>query len=593
MGKNTYVADFETTTKVDDCRVWMWGLYDLNNNKFSYGKDIDNFFDNVSKLPDKSTIYFHNLAFDGEFIFYYLFEKKGFTHTLERKLEDYEFSSLITRMGLFYSINVRINNKTFHFYDSYKIIPLAVSNISEAFDITQLKGEIDYVKERPIGYIADSNEIDYGKNDVEIVGKGLTKVFNQNLNKMTQASNAFWDFKKGLGKKNFERLFPLLNDIDAELRTSYKGGFTYCNPKYQGKTMGKGIVLDVNSLYPSVMYNSFLPYGEPILFEGQYKEDLVYNVYIQMIRCNFELKEGYLPTIQLKNSGFGFLPTDYVTSSDGQDITICMTNVDLELFMAHYNVYNIEYFTGWKFKSSNTIFRSYIDKWASVKEEATITGNEGLRFIAKRMLVSLYGKFGTKRKIQSNIPVYGEYLNKEGKLCGEPGIVKYVEGEEELRDSIYLPVASFVTAYGRQKTISCAQKNYDTFMYADTDSLHLNTSEPPDNIDVDPIKLGYWKLEGNFNKAKFLRAKSYIEIMCITPEKWEKIKLKKQVNWKFNPSENMYEQSHVACAGLPTSCHKYITFENFKDGVKIPGGLKRKRVKGGVVLLPFDFTIKL
>src|SRR5665647_2385095 len=107
MSNNIYVADFETTTKIDDCRVWLWVLYNLNTDKFYHGTDINNFFSNLVKLPTKSKIYFHNLAFDGEFLLYYLFQN-GFTHTLERKLKNMEFSTLITRMGVFYSINLRI-----------------------------------------------------------------------------------------------------------------------------------------------------------------------------------------------------------------------------------------------------------------------------------------------------------------------------------------------------------------------------------------------------------------------------------------------------------------------------------------------------
>lgn len=38
------------------------------------------------------------------------------------------------------------------------------------------------------------------------------------------------------------------------LEVGYRGGFTYCNPKYKEKIVGKGVVLDVNSLYPSILY---------------------------------------------------------------------------------------------------------------------------------------------------------------------------------------------------------------------------------------------------------------------------------------------------------------------------------------------------
>mgnify|MGYP002512467155 CR=1 FL=1 len=53
------------------------------------------------------------------------------------------------------------------------------------------------------------------------------------------------------------------------------------------------MVLDVNSLYPSVMYDSDLPFGTPIFFKGEYIEDEIYPLYTQMIipqRYKFEGK---------------------------------------------------------------------------------------------------------------------------------------------------------------------------------------------------------------------------------------------------------------------------------------------------------------
>lgn len=50
---------------------------------------------------------------------------------------------------------------------------------------------------------------------------------------------------------------------------------------------GKGIVLDVNSLYPSVMHEEKYPFGNPVYFEGKYEEDNIYDLYIQVIRLFF------------------------------------------------------------------------------------------------------------------------------------------------------------------------------------------------------------------------------------------------------------------------------------------------------------------
>ena len=65
----------------------------------------------------------------------------------------------------------------------------------------------------------------------------------------------------------------------------------------------------------------------------------------------------------------------------------------------------------------------------------------------------------------------------------------------EFRPEYYLPVGLFVTAYARKHIISYAQKNYDSFIYCDTDSLHLK--EKSDNIPLDNEKLGYFKIEKN------------------------------------------------------------------------------------------------
>jgi hypothetical protein len=551
----TYVCDFETTTKEDDCRVWAWGSYNIGKDSFIYGKDIKSFFDYIFSLENSTTIFFHNLKFDGEFMFYYLF-RNGFKHSEEQKLYNKEFSSLITFMNVFYAINIMNNNKKYYIYDSLKIMPIAVEQISKAFNLSQFKGEIDYHKDRPIGYEMDKHEIAYLKNDVEIVGKALLYFFDQKLTEITQASNAFNDFNKIIGSKNFTRWFPK-NDYDSEIRQSYRGGFTYVNPKFKNKTIDqKGLVFDVNSLYPSVMYNCNLPYGEPILYRGKYQEDKLYNLYIQMFRCNFELKKDHIPTIQLKNGyNFKFNPTEYVTSSNGDDVTMCMTNVDLELFLKHYDVYNLEYFRGWKFKSTNMIFKEYIDKWIDIKNQATLDKNNGLRTIAKLMLNSLYGKFAINPLVKSKMPTF------DGEL------IHYVNGKETTRNPIYVAVASFITAYARNITISSAQANFNRFIYADTDSLHLVGEDIPLGLEIDNVKLGAWKLEGEFDKAKFLRAKSYIE--------------------------RIDNQLHVTCAGMPKTCHENINFDNFKSGVKVDGKLQQKRVKGGVILKDVEFTIKL
>ena len=91
MGR-AVVADFETTTSQDDCRVWAWGLGDIETETYETdGVDIESFLYYMSS--SEFTCYFHNLAYDGSFIVDWLLRKE-FQHVTERKLKPWQFSTL-------------------------------------------------------------------------------------------------------------------------------------------------------------------------------------------------------------------------------------------------------------------------------------------------------------------------------------------------------------------------------------------------------------------------------------------------------------------------------------------------------------------
>lgn len=553
----TYAADFETTTDIDDCRVWAWAVCEVGNyDNFRYGVTINALMDMCKK--DKSNIlYFHNLKFDGEFILYWLFHN-GFKLNNETKLNTNEFSTLISDTGLFYSIEICFKRTKkeivkVKILDSLKILPFSVEKVAQAFNLPISKLSINYQEKREIGHKLTEEEISYIKNDVEIVARAIEILHKQGLTKMTTGANALEEYKRIISKKLFEKWFPPPL-YDSDIRQAYKGGFTYLNPKYAGKDIKNGIVLDVNSLYPSVMYYSPLPYGEGKYFTGKYINDDNYNLYIQMFSCQFKLKKGYIPTIQLKNN-MSFVPTEYLESSKGEYITLCLTNIDLELFFEHYEVYDIDYISGWKFRSYIGLFKNYIDKWNKIKVQATIEKNGAMRSIAKLMLNSLYGKFALNPKVKSKYP-----------FLGDDDIIHYKIVQEEDRKPIYIPMGVFITSWARYKTITSAQKVYDRFIYADTDSLHLEGEEIPEGLEISDTELGKWKLESRFTKARFIRQKSYIE----------------EIDNKLK----------ITCAGMPESCYKYVTWDNFHKGAEYNGKLKISHTSGGIVLLESPHTLR-
>lgn len=578
-----YIADFETTTLEDDCRVWAAGILELHNHKnITVGTTIEEFMKWCEDQPDNPKIYFHNLKFDSAFIIHWLFSN-GFRYVSSKERESKTFTTVINSKGLFYALEVifymkgkKINKVTF--WDSLKLIPLSVEKIAATFKLPMQKLKIDYDRHNnlPAGSPISSKEKKYLQHDLEIVAYALEYFHSQGLDRMTIGSCALHEYKELIGKKNFRRWFPVLKkDCHNDVAQSYKGGYVYVNPKIAGKTIKRGVVLDKNGMFYWVMRKKLLPWGTPIFYRGQYKEDRMYPLYIQTIRCGFELKPGKLPTVQIKGSMW-FSGTEYLTSSGYRELTLCMTSVDLQLFLDHYDVYNLEYVSGWKFRAAHGMFDSYVDKWNEKKVQARKEENPGLAYVAKCYLTNLYGKFGTSNKLQEKIP----YLSEDD------GAIHYKDSQAQEKDGIYIPVASFITSYARDDMVRSAQKVIDDyesgksnvqFLYCDTDSLHCSSDDfsLPEGLHVDKHELGAWKFETKFRRARFLRCKCYIE------DSTEEV-------YNENPEWKM----KVTVSGMPEECKDQVKFNNFKLGATYTGKKQPKAVKGGVILESIDFTIK-
>jgi hypothetical protein len=545
-----FVADFETTTDPNDCRVWAWGMCHVDDaDNVSMGNNIKSFIDHASKF--NSTIYFHNLKFDGHFIIYWLLTN-GYIHTTERNVTPGTFNTVISDMGKFYAITVRWRNGTnTEFRDSLKKLPMSVRRIAKSFELDEGKGEIDYHAHRPVGHKITAVEADYLRRDVSIVAKAMKEVIDAGMNRLTVASDSLAEYKKLSGDKHFTRLFPVLAEsMDDEIRRAYRGGFTYADNRYKGSLQRSGLVLDVNSLYPSVMMNCVLPYGEP-----EFSEDIVIAssarpLTIFSVTFTAKLKPNHIPCIQIKGTAM-FGATEYLKEIKNP-VTLMVTNVDWALYNDHYNIQVLAWGGGWLFHAAQGMFDTYINKWSAVK----IASQSGKREIAKLHLNALYGKFASNPNVTSKIPTLKD------------GAVKLVRGVDEKRPPIYTAVGVFITSFARDLTIRAAQENYDTFAYADTDSLHLLQDELPTNIEVHPSKLGAWKLEYKFDAAFYIRAKAYLE----------------------RKTDGEYVNR---IAGLPELVSGALRFEDLVDGKILHGKLHPKSVPGGVVLKDVPFELKL
>lgn len=552
-------CDFETINNPVDCRVWSWGIYKVGGRDGEYrdGTDLKSFFDELYNYKCRNLkLIFHNARFDFSFLEYYLVKNLKL-EWVEKKPCNGQYTSLISREGVFYSAKICVDDFTITVVDSTKIIKNKLANLPKmlGFDFEIKKGEIDYNAYRPIGYIPSKDEKEYQFNDCKILALAWEKLKERGYNKLTLSSNVLEFYKRDLGRKTFKALFPVLDsDIDYFLRDAYAGGICVVNPRFQNKKIGKGRVYDVNSLYPWAQSSQPLPYGKPVFFEGQYKESLFYPLYVSRIRVDCKLKDGHIPCIILKGGG-RYTKNTYLIDTNGEMLEKTLTCIDIEILKENYDIYKIEYIDGYMFHTSENMFTKFFSKLFEEKQKATETGDIANRTFAKLEMNGLGGKFGTNSNATRKKPVYSSH----------DGIIHY-EYIEETKDTIYLPVIMFVTAYGRKKLMQAINDNLDRFLYCDTDSIHLLGDYDAVNIEVDKIKIGAWDYELKFIEAKYIRQKTYIEI--------EKKELADEVE----------VISHVKAAGLVgASDIKGIGIDSFKIGMKHKC-LKQKRVANGVIL---------
>lgn len=586
-----FSADFETTTAAfspDFSLVWKGAFVDI---RFWDRDEKVCLFDNIEEFMyllefyfrNNDVIYFHNLKFDGSFIINQLF-KEGYRPV--KKVSDCPtekcFDTAINDMGVWYRIRIMVPSqkqgvfKKIEIRNSLCLVAGSVASIGDSFGTRKRKLDMDY-DEASFPHTLTKQEEEYIKADVQIMAEVLNTLINEyGFEKLTAGSNAMADFLQKFGGNNkFKLFFPeLSNEVDSFCRSAYRGGISWVNPNFSEKDLGPGTTYDCNSEYPGMMHSqsgNYYPYGDPVWFDGFYEFDKKHPLWIAEIGFVAHKKDDKMPCMQIKRNSM-FRENEWlkdIEGEDGEPVRITITSADYDLMHECYDIVAEEWYGGYKFRACRGVFDGFIDHWNQIK----MTSKGAKRQVAKLMLNSFYGKFGTRLSGRSKEVLY------------EDGKIKFKTTEPEERDGYYLPVACFVTAYGRQNLVRAGNANFDRLVYVDTDSLHLLGHEEAQGIEIDPKKLGAWKNESKWCRGKFLRQKTYVE----------------DIVWPENTGLD------IKCAGMPDSIkyRKYIgddgmvhkmpaiTFEQFDIGARWETGkLIGKQVPGGVLLMDTPFEIK-
>lgn len=555
--KNIYTIDFETrNSDIDiankETSVWLWDICSCDTFKHRYGTNLDDLFQYVfDEIKEDVIYYFHNLKFDGSFLISYLLTH-GYTWLDKqfKEIQPYYFNSLIDSRKQFFSITIRNkNNAKIEIRDSQKKIASSVAEIAKSWNLPILKGEIDYKKHRPLGYIPTEEEINYIKHDTEIMARVLKEFHQEGMSSLTVASDSFKSYKKTMTKKTFAELFPVLDkETDDYIRKSYLGGLCIANKKYKNVLLHNCKCYDKNSMYPSKMQKELFAYGVPVMGEGRYTENKKYPVYIQHVKCQIKLKDNHIPCLMLKR--FLQLKNEYIEDTGDEIIELYLTMVDMKLLYDAYDILYIEFIDYLMFRGSTKLFTDFIDTNYLLKQNS-----EGAkRLLAKLRLNSFYGKWATNPVHYTIEP----YLDDTGILC-------FKSINKTIDDPIYTINASLTTAYSRYDLYINIQNNYDNFVYCDTDSII--TIGDAVGLEIDKKKLGAWDLEKEYKLFKVIAQKTYYGVL-----KDDSVLIK--------------------VCGAPNEVKKQINLDNFKIGETFTGKLRPVRVKGGLILAGTTFTFK-
>lgn len=645
--KNRYfVGDFETTVYKGqvNTEVWASASVEMFTDDVHIFHSIAEQFDYFVLLDSHIVCYYHNLKFDGSFWLSYLMVDLGLkqaTRKLKEDSEDIEFlqpkdmpnnsfTYSISSMGQWYRITVKIHDRIIEFRDSLKLLPFSVKKIGKSFGTKHKKLEMEYTGFRYAGCEITPEEQKYIANDILVVKEALEIMFTEGHKKLTIGSCCLAEYKKSIGSKTYDRYFPNLYEIPIAksygsktagdyIKNSYHGGWCYLAKGKEKRLYKHGTTADVNSLYPSMMSSESgnpYPIGEPTFWKGNFVPDEAVDglhYYFVRFKTRFYIKPNMLPFIQIKNT-MSYRATEMLETSDRynyQDgkyykqyydidgnlqeaiVTLTMTMTDFKLFTEHYELVDFEILDGCYFQSAIGIFDEYIEKYKKIK----INSKGAQRELAKLFLNNLYGKMASSTS--SNFKI--AYV-KEDKTIGF-----YTQIANDKIPG-YIAAGSAITSYARNFTIRAAQLNYhgvdeDGFIYADTDSIHC--SLPPEKIagiKVHPTNFCCWKLESTWDTGFFVRQKTYVEHV---------------IEEDCQPIDNPYY--NVKCAGMPEKCKDLFlksmqgyevketdsftddeleflktkrTLEDFNVGLRVPGKLLPKRIRGGVLLVDTTYEMR-
>lgn len=435
-----------------------------------FWSDVDSF----SQWKTRTYVYAHNAKYDTlvtsciPFMVSLGYEVEGFSDSnpfILRLVKKNATGKIDKRTG-----KEIIDCKTVIVLSSTNYYQTSLAKLGEVFGLDKL--EHDHSGETSL-----DDSITYCRRDVEIIKTAMLAFFrflltdelgNAAVTVAGQAFNAF--------RHRFMQHDIFIHDNAAAIATerrAYAGGRNEC--WYIGEIPHEIYGVDVNSMYPSVMWGNLFPtelvgFRKKMTLAGIQK-----NLDNGLLVCADCLVETDIPIFHLKEDKLIFPTGTFWTSLSTPEIIEGLQRGLIK------QVENVALYQG------APIFDAYVDYFYTKRLAAKAADDEVHNFLYKLFLNCLYGKFGQKNEKWERIAdadpkeIGEERIHFEGdegltliKTFGGGVFKKVDDPDDEEAFNSFPAVAAHVTAYARMMLWGYIETaGLDNVFYMDTDSLFV------------------------------------------------------------------------------------------------------------------------
>lgn len=456
----------ETWIQADD---GSWGVCERSLTK------VDDFYDELNKIEygrDTVYVFAHNAGFDLRIL--QLFKYVQMPEWSLMAFEDADHKARAPQPLLVLENPptlvkfFREDNQVFMFSDTVQLFFNSIEGLGKSLGLPKL---VD-----PGGTASYKERLKYCRRDVEILRTYLFKYFSYIMDKNLGA------FKPTLAGQTFTAFFHRFCPVKVEPhrnlsawrleRKAYYGGRLDCY--FVGSVKGPIHQYDANSLYPAVMHDQrypikFLSYQESS--RGLIKKDSFDS---STSIATVEIDSPGTPWPIRARGGTYFASGRFRTTLAGPELTRAIESGCVRKIYRHASY------------QMSSIFQDFVLFFWSEKHKYEKMGMPAEKEIAKRMLVSLYGKFGqlSPQWERDEVDADGIDANqwsffdadtgKTIKVRSYAGLTQ-TQGDPGIHDAAFVAIAAFVTSYGREvmhkyREIAGIRNVY----YQATDSLFVN-----------------------------------------------------------------------------------------------------------------------